>query len=128
MVPHTRAALRVDRLRALNVPTPVEVVVDADGIPVEVRPATGMCTTDNVSCIDGRATTSTSSTTARLLDRPTIPPPTGQVTDILETWRIDDEWWRTPITRRYIDVVLEGGTHVVLFEDLHSRAWFIQQP
>lgn len=50
------------------------------------------------------------------------------VEEVLETWRIDDEWWREPITRRYADVVLAGGRHVVLFEDLRTATWFAQLP
>ncbi|MBI3082376.1 MAG: hypothetical protein HYY94_05630 [Gemmatimonadetes bacterium] len=45
-----------------------------------------------------------------------------------EIWRVDDEWWRQPISRRYFDVVLEGGGHVVLFEDLTTTQWWMQQP
>jgi hypothetical protein len=45
---------------------------------------------------------------------------------VLESWRIDDEWWRDPIARRYVEVVLEGGAHVVLYQDLTTRAWFMQ--
>jgi hypothetical protein len=45
-----------------------------------------------------------------------------------EVWRIDDEWWRQPISRRYIQVILDGGTHVVLFEDLSTGEWFAQKP
>jgi len=47
---------------------------------------------------------------------------------VLETWRIDDEWWRASITRRYHEVVLDGGKHVVLFEDQASTEWWIQKP
>ena len=50
------------------------------------------------------------------------------IEDVLESWRVDDEWWRLPISRRYCEVVLEGGKRVVLFEDLHTGEWFIQQP
>jgi|SRR6266568_6095337 len=45
-----------------------------------------------------------------------------------EMWRIDDEWWRTPIVRRYVEVILEGGGRVVLFEDLSTGEWWIQKP
>lgn len=45
---------------------------------------------------------------------------------ILESWRIDDEWWRQLISRRYFAVLLEGGGRVVLFEDLVTGEWFIQ--
>jgi hypothetical protein len=48
------------------------------------------------------------------------------VETVLETWRIDDEWWRQIISRRYFAVILEGGARVVLFEDLVTHVWFIQ--
>ncbi|MFQ6045089.1 MAG: hypothetical protein ACE5PT_01850 [Gemmatimonadales bacterium] len=51
-----------------------------------------------------------------------------RVDDIIEIWRIDDEWWREPISRRYYDVVLEGGGHVIVYEDLILGEWFLQQP
>jgi len=50
------------------------------------------------------------------------------VETVLESWRIDDEWWRLPISRRYFEVVLNGGRRVVLFEDLAAGSWFLQQP
>jgi len=45
-----------------------------------------------------------------------------------ETWRLDDEWWRQPISRCYYEVVLDKGRHVVLFEDLVTGEWFVQKP
>ena len=45
-----------------------------------------------------------------------------------EFWRIDDEWWRQPIVRRYVEAILAGGKHVVLFEDLVTGEWWIQSP
>jgi hypothetical protein len=45
---------------------------------------------------------------------------------VLESWRIDDEWWRQLISRRYFEVILEGGGRVVLFEDRVSGEWFVQ--
>jgi hypothetical protein len=90
------------------------VTVDDDGLPVEVRPSTGTVTGDD---------------TPVATRRPAGPPPSsGRITEVLEVWRIDDEWWRVPITRRYVDVVLDGGAHVVLFEDLQTGEWFVQQP
>ena len=50
-----------------------------------------------------------------------------RVEAVCETWRLDDEWWRQPISRRYAEVVLEGGKRVVLFEDMHTREWFMQR-
>lgn len=44
-----------------------------------------------------------------------------------EIWRVDDEWWRKPVSRQYVEVMLEGGKHVTLFKDLATGEWFIQQ-
>ncbi|HEX4632633.1 MAG TPA: hypothetical protein VH163_02295, partial [Gemmatimonadales bacterium] len=38
------------------------------------------------------------------------------VEEIREIWRIDDEWWRSPIIRCYADVVLAGGKRVILYQ------------
>jgi hypothetical protein len=51
-----------------------------------------------------------------------------KVEEVVETWIVQDEWWRCPIHRRYVEVVLEGGGHVVLFEDLTTGEWFMQRP
>jgi hypothetical protein len=45
---------------------------------------------------------------------------------VLESWCIDDEWWRQQISRRYFEVALAGGGRVVLFEDRVSGEWFVQ--
>jgi len=50
------------------------------------------------------------------------------VESVGEIWRIDDEWWRAPIHRRYVEAILEGGKHVVLFEDLMTGEWWMQKP
>jgi hypothetical protein len=97
MVAHSRAALRVDRLRALNAPHVVEVDVDASEVPRAVRRSKNKG--------GGQA-----------------------VENIIDVWRIDDEWWRQSISRLYYDVMLEGGGHVVLFKDLVTGDWFAQQP
>ncbi len=55
-------------------------------------------------------------------------PAVGRVETVIETWRIDDEWWRDPIARRYVEVVLEGGGRMVVFEDLATGRWFMQKP
>jgi len=50
------------------------------------------------------------------------------VEDVGEIWRIDDEWWRAPIHRRYLEVIIEGGRRVVLFEDESTGEWWMQKP
>ncbi len=48
------------------------------------------------------------------------------VEGIRERWRIDDEWWRVPISRLYYDLVLEGGRAVTLYRDLCTGRWYLQ--
>jgi hypothetical protein len=48
------------------------------------------------------------------------------VRTIHDTWRIDDEWWRDEIARRYFAVELEGGRHLTLYHDLIGDAWYAQ--
>jgi len=47
---------------------------------------------------------------------------------VLDSWQLDDEWWRHRISRRYVEVMLEGGKRVLLFEDLTTGEWFEQTP
>ncbi len=49
-----------------------------------------------------------------------------KVEEIGERWRIDDEWWRDQIARRYVEVMLVGGGHVVVYEDLVGGGWYMQ--
>ncbi len=49
-----------------------------------------------------------------------------KVMAINDTWRIDDEWWRDEIARRYYVVELEGGRTLTLYRDLVADAWYAQ--
>lgn len=49
------------------------------------------------------------------------------VEEIRERWRIDDDWWRRPISRTYYELLLESGDVVTVFKDLVSGEWFQQQ-
>lgn len=96
MVPSSRAPLRVDRLRALNVPRRAEVEVGGEGAPVRMRNA------EKQHWVT--------------------------IAAIRETWRIDDEWWREPVTRMYHEVLLEQGGRAVLIQDLTTKDWYLQAP
>ena len=50
----------------------------------------------------------------------------GKVAAVRETWRIDDEWWRRPISRLYYEVVLENGRILTLYLDLNEGGWWMQ--
>jgi hypothetical protein len=82
----------------LNAPTPVSVGVDAGGQLVFVRHDAP----DATHRVAVEAT--------------------------LDSWQLDDEWWRQRISRRYVAVMLEGGKRMLLFEDLVTGEWFEQTP
>lgn len=100
MVTPARTPLRTDRLRAVNEPRTVTVELDAAGVPAKLWRS--------------RDNGGGQEETAAVIEA------------VLETWRIDDEWWRKLISRRYFAVILEGGARVVLFEDLVTHEWFMQ--
>jgi hypothetical protein len=49
-----------------------------------------------------------------------------QIERIQDTWHVDDEWWREPISRHYLQVVLRGGVLRTLFHDRIADRWFAQ--
>jgi len=94
-----------DRLRAVNVPQPAVVELDAVGSPVKIEMRSSECGMRNGDVRE---------------------PVTIEA--VRETWRIDDEWWREQITRTYYEVLLQGGARLVLFVDLVKQEWFVQRP
>ena len=47
---------------------------------------------------------------------------------VREEWRVIDRWWTDdPVSRRYFEVVLEGGDSVVVFRDVERSGWFTQR-
>lgn len=97
MVPNTGTPVRAHRLRPLNTPRRVFVELNERSLPVAV------------------------------LQPKAAPPATKRdVETIGEIWRVDDEWWRAPVSRRYIEVILLGGKHTVLYQDLTTNEWYEQ--
>ena len=45
---------------------------------------------------------------------------------IRDRWRIDDEWWRQPISRLYFQLVLGDGRCDTLYRDLLTGQWYRQ--
>ena len=54
------------------------------------------------------------------------PPHRYRIEQIQDTWIIDDEWWRDPISRQYFQVMLEGGVMRTIFHDRTHDTWFAQ--
>ena len=46
------------------------------------------------------------------------------VESLLESWRIDDEWWRQrPVSRLYYRLALEDGRTVTVYRDVVAQGW-----
>ena len=56
----------------------------------------------------------------RLKKRPVL------VKDVVNMWRIDEEWWRKPISRLYFSLELENGARITVFHDLMGGTWYRQ--
>lgn len=50
-----------------------------------------------------------------------------RVVQVLDTWRIHDEWWREEISRQYYRLELDRGTVETVFQDLVSGEWYRQR-
>jgi len=49
------------------------------------------------------------------------------VSELLDHWRIDDEWWRAEeISRMYYEVILNSGRRIIIFKDLITDLWYTQ--
>jgi truncated hemoglobin YjbI len=46
---------------------------------------------------------------------------------IQDTWRIDDEWWRDLISRRYYVLVLHNDTLRTVYQNLVDGQWYEQR-
>ena len=51
---------------------------------------------------------------------------THEIERVQDAWQIDDEWWREPISRRYLQVILRDGAMRTLFQDRIANRWFEQ--
>ena len=100
-----------NQLHPLNRPRHVQVQLNNEGLPLTVA---SHAVRSSGSAVD-----------EQLIDVPKDD--VKSVAAILEIWRVEDEWWRQPISRRYVEVVLQGGRHVVLYEDLSTGDWFMQK-
>jgi hypothetical protein len=49
-----------------------------------------------------------------------------KVKERLNMWRIDEEWWREPVSRLYFLLELENGAQITLFKDLIHGRWYRQ--
>jgi hypothetical protein len=49
-----------------------------------------------------------------------------QVKEVFNRWRIDEEWWRKPISRLYYSLEFTSGSSFTVFQDLITGRWYRQ--
>ena len=49
-----------------------------------------------------------------------------QIANVQDTWIIEDEWWRQPISRQYFSIQLTNGQSHTIYHDRTSNLWFAQ--
>lgn len=59
--------------------------------------------------------------------RVTIERSTRTVERVQDTWIIEDEWWRQPISRQYYTLILDSGTFLTVFHDRVADSWHAQE-
>ena len=134
MVTNTRATPCPSGIQPLDEPRPVQVETGAADKPAAI----GSTRNRNVRALGHRPSKSSERTTDNLLTpfavqrarhgERTFSYKWQQIIEVLDSWRIDDEWWRKqPVSRLYYRVVLEDGTMTGLFKDLISGKWFLQR-
>jgi hypothetical protein len=51
------------------------------------------------------------------------------IESLRESWLVEDRWWTAePLRRRYWELVGAHGRNVVVFHDLCTGEWFVQDP
>jgi hypothetical protein len=51
---------------------------------------------------------------------------TLKVHRVLNMWRIDEDWWRCPVSRLYLLLELQNGTRLTVFHDMIHHIWYRQ--
>jgi hypothetical protein len=130
MVAYSGTTVCTDRLRPLNRPRPIHVETDDRGYPVAVGFS---------GSLDVQVSRSSKVPVGRGLvpRRQSAVRASVEVAEILDRWRIDDEWWRpalqgdetigrAEISRMYYHVSLRNRQLIVIFRDLIDGGWYAQ--
>ena len=51
---------------------------------------------------------------------------TFRIIRILNMWRVDEDWWRKPVSRLYLSLELDNGNRMTVFRDMISGQWYKQ--
>ena len=129
MVAYTGTTPSPGGIRSLDAPRLVQVDLGDDDMPAAI----GTARSRNARVLGPRGSTGSPRTELKSWPsskdgRRILSYEWRSIREVLDTWRIEDEWWRKmPISRLYYRVVLEDGTMVGLFKDLVSGDWYSQR-
>ncbi|CAA9578580.1 MAG: hypothetical protein AVDCRST_MAG59-4382 [uncultured Thermomicrobiales bacterium] len=45
---------------------------------------------------------------------------------VRDRWLVEDEWWREPLGRRYLELLLVDGSVRTLYLDTFTDRWYAQ--
>ncbi len=45
---------------------------------------------------------------------------------VRDRWLVEDEWWREPLSRRYLELLLADGSVRTLYLDVTNGHWYAQ--
>ncbi|MBA3415060.1 MAG: hypothetical protein H0U10_07555 [Chloroflexia bacterium] len=45
---------------------------------------------------------------------------------VRDRWLVEDEWWREPLSRRYLELLLADGSVRTLYLDAVNGYWYAQ--
>ncbi len=138
MVTSTRTPIRTDRLRSLNRPKEIKVAectLPATSNQLSTHPTHPVRVTadgqrdgtqregsgEKLAAGSGQLAAEFAIPKTIWLDE------TLRTVDVIrELWEIEDEWWRDHIARRYFDVILDGGKHLVIYQNRLTGKWYAQ--
>jgi hypothetical protein len=46
------------------------------------------------------------------------------VHEVALTWRVETDWWHTPVRRDYVRCLLSTGACVDVYRDLETQVWY----
>lgn len=49
-----------------------------------------------------------------------------RVSEVVARWRVDDSWWRAPVSRMYYEVATPTAL-LVVFRDLIAGGWYLER-
>jgi hypothetical protein len=48
------------------------------------------------------------------------------IAGVIDAWLIEDEWWRAPLSRYYVQLTLIDGRLLTIFHDRINDGWYVQ--